>query len=230
LLLIFTTSTLYNDADKQVRTAIFEATSALTGTGFGTVTHSEWNAFGWMLIVILMTIGCGSGSTAGGLKLIRVYVIIKAIRWEFRRAFLPEHAVNEPEIWQGEGRGFLNDQLIRRVALYVFFYFAMLFAGTAIMTAHGYGVGESLFEYASTLGTVGLSVGITAPDAPSSLLWSQSLGMFLGRLEFFAVIIGVMKLVVDMRTLSQRPEKNVARDSLFIERTTDNVNIDLPKT
>jgi trk system potassium uptake protein len=207
LLLIFTTTALYTDTDKQVRVAVFEATSAITGTGFGTVAHTEWNAFGWILMVVLMTIGCGSGSTAGGLKLIRVYIIIKAIRWEFRRAFMPEHAVNEPEIWQGEERVFLNDGLIRRVALYVFFYIAMLFIGTTIMTAHGYGVGESLFESASTLGTVGLSVGVTAPDAPASLLWSQSAGMFLGRLEFFAVIIGVAKLITDMRVISQKVEQ-----------------------
>lgn len=204
LLLLITTASLYPEVDKAVRSAIFEAVSALTGTGFGTVDHATWDAFGWIMLVVLMTIGGGSGSTAGGLKLGRVYIMFKAIRWEFHRAFLPTHAVNEPSYWQGEDRGFITDQLVRRVAIYGFVYIAFLFLGTAIIAAHGYTLGESLFEYASTLGTVGLSVGVTAPDAPHSMLWAQSVGMFLGRLEFLAVFIGGAKLIADLREMTRR--------------------------
>lgn len=207
LMLIFTTSSLYGEADKAVRTAVFETTSALTGTGFGTVSHVEWNAVGWLILIALMTIGGGSGSTSGGLKLHRVYVMYRALRWEFERAFLPQHAINEPRIWQGEQQGFLRDDMVRRVALYVFLYLAVLVVGTGIIAAHGYSLGESLYEFASTLGTVGMSLGITGADAPSTMLWVQTASMILGRLEFFAVLIGVFKLARDLRAIAARPSE-----------------------
>lgn len=202
-LLLGVTLGLYGIGDKAFRTAIFEATSALTGTGFGTVAHSTWTDFGWLVLIGLMTLGGGTGSTAGGLKQFRVYILYKSLVWEFRRMFMPQHMVNEPAIWQGDHRNVLNDRVVRQVTNYVFVYILFLFVGTCIIALHGYSVGESLFEFASTLGTVGLSVGITAPDAPETLLWTQIFGMFFGRLEFFAVIGGLLKIIVDVRVLRQ---------------------------
>jgi trk system potassium uptake protein TrkH len=61
-----------------------------------------------------------------------------------------------------------------------------------------------MFEFASALGTVGLSVGVTRPDMPEALFWLNSAGMMLGRLEIFAVIIGLLKLFGDVGTIVRR--------------------------
>ncbi|NIV31379.1 MAG: potassium transporter, partial [Anaerolineae bacterium] len=66
-----------------------------------------------------------------------------------------------------------------------------------IICAHGYSLQDSLFEFASALSTVGISVGITSASAPAGVLWVEMLAMFLGRLEFFAIVIGVLKLFHD---------------------------------
>jgi trk system potassium uptake protein len=202
LLLWGITTNVYPDAGKAVRAAIFEATSALTGTGFSTVSNFHiWDDFGWLLLIVLMTIGGGSGSTAGGFKQFRVYVLVRALIWEVRRAFLPKHVVRQPEIWQGESRGFLSNLMVRQVVLVVFFYVVVLLTGTAIITLHGFPLDESLFEFASALGTVGLSVGVTSAEAEASLLWTKIFGMIMGRLEFFTVIIGILKLAGDIPVL-----------------------------
>jgi trk system potassium uptake protein TrkH len=60
---------------------------------------------------------------------------------------------------------------------------------------------DCLFEIASALSTVGISVGITAPNAPASVLGVEMAAMVLGRLEFFAVAIGLLKLFGDLPTL-----------------------------
>lgn len=60
---------------------------------------------------------------------------------------------------------------------------------------------RSLFEYASAMGTVGLSVGVTFADAAPALLWSETVEMFLGRLEFFTVFVGVVRLWRDTRPI-----------------------------
>jgi trk system potassium uptake protein len=204
LLVVFITAQIH-PTGKAFRTAIFEATSALTGTGFTTTDYHRWGDFGWLAIIVLMIIGGGTGSTSGGLKQLRVYVLYKALVWEFRRAFMPQHTINEPAIWEGDRRGFLSDQRVRRVTLYVFLFLGIYITGSAIVTLHGYSLRDSLFEFASAVATVGLSVGITTPDAPLSLLWTQILGMYLGRLEFFAIFIGIAKLLRDGWTLARRP-------------------------
>ncbi len=205
LLLLSVTLNLYPTIDKSLRVAIFEATSAITGTGFATVGYLSWSPFGWLVLIILMTLGGGTGSTAGGLKQLRIYIMYKAIRWEIRKAFLPRHTLNEPAIWQGENRSLLTDQEVRRIAVFICSYLILLLVGSGTLMLYGYSMQDSLFEFASTLGTVGLSIGITGPDMPASLLWIQSMGMVLGRLEIFTVIIGGIKLMMDFKTLAVKP-------------------------
>lgn len=201
LLLIGFTSSLYPSIEKGLRVAIFETASAITTTGFSTVDYRPWPPVGWLVLIVLMVIGGGTGSTAGGIKQLRIYIIYKAIIWEIRKAFLPRHTLNEPAIWQGEDRSLLTDQQIRHTVVFVGFYLFLFLMGSGSMMLYGYSMQESLFEFASTLGTVGLSVGVTHPDMPIPLMWMQSLGMVLGRLEIFTVIIGLLKIGIDSRIM-----------------------------
>lgn len=189
---------LYPNFGKAVRVSIFETITALSTTGFSTVGYSDWNGLGWVVLIILMLIGGGTGATAGGIKQFRVYYLYRALLWDVKRMFLPKSAVTEPEVWQGERRVFLTDSQIRQVSSFVFLYLVVYAIGCSITAAYGYSLQDSLFEYASTLGTVGLSVGVTAADAPVGLLWTQIVGMFLGRLEFFTVVVGLVRLVKDV--------------------------------
>jgi len=63
-------------------------------------------------------------------------------------------------------------------------------------------------KFDSTIGTVGLAVGITAAQAPAGVLWTQIFGMFFGRLEFFAVIVETAKRVSDMRMAMAANKEN----------------------
>lgn len=188
---------LYPTLGKSIRVAIFETITALSTTGFSTVGYSDWSSLGWVILIILMLIGGGTGATAGGIKQFRIYALYRALVWEVKKMLLPENAVTEADYWQGERRRFFNDSQIRTIALFVFLYLVLFTVGVTITAAYGYSVSESLFEYASTLSTVGLSIGVTSADAPVGLLWTQIIGMFLGRLEFFTVFIGLISLFRD---------------------------------
>lgn len=204
LLLTLVTQHVYPTFDQAVRVAIFESVSAISGTGFSTVDYHAWHDFGWLMLVVVMLVGGGTGSTSGGIKQLRILILFRAIEWEVRRAFLPPHAVNEPQIWQGDRNRPLTDQQVRQVALFIGLYGFLFLFGSGVMAAHGYDLRESLFEFASSVGTAGLSVGITATDMPAGVLWTQVLAMLLGRLEFFTVIIGLTKLAIDIPVMTQK--------------------------
>jgi len=201
--LLFFTATmgLYPTLDKAVRVAIFEAVSAITTTGFTTVAYSNWPDVGWAMLVILMLIGGGTGCTAGGMKQYRVYVLYRALLWEFKRKVLPGSVVTDPDVWHGEDRRFLNNADLCDVGLYAFLYLVLFASGILTMSAYGYSLKEAAFEFASTLSTVGLSVGVTKTTAPPLILWAQIFGMVLGRLEVFTIIVGVAALAKDVPSM-----------------------------
>ncbi|MGB5968790.1 MAG: potassium transporter TrkG [Spirulinaceae cyanobacterium] len=201
ILFLGVTTQLYPTWQKSIRVAIFETITALSTTGFSTVGYGDWNSLGWLILIPLMLIGGGTGATAGGIKQFRIYALYRALLWEVRRMLLPPNTVTEPDFWQGEQRRFLNDGLIRNIALFVFLYFLVYFIGVLITASYGYSLQDSLFEYASSLSTVGLSVGVTASDAPVGLLWTHIVGMFLGRLEFFTVFVGVVRFLQDFKSV-----------------------------
>jgi trk system potassium uptake protein TrkH len=192
LLLFFAgTGSLYPNLDKRLRVAVFETVTALTTTGYSTVSYTKWPASGFLMLVTLMLVGGGTCSTAGGIKKLRVYLLFKSVIWEIRRTLLPRRVVMENSIYMGEDRVFVNDRMLSTVGSFVFLYLATWVAGAMVIAGFGYELRDALFEYASAVGTVGLSIGITAADAPPGILWAESVGMFLGRLEFFVVFVAL---------------------------------------
>jgi trk system potassium uptake protein TrkH len=212
LLVFFVTVRGLYGLEREVRVAVFEVMSAITTTGFSIANYADWNDFGLAMLALLMLIGGGVGSTSGGIKLLRVYVLYKAVTWEIRKAFMPQHMVNEPAIRQGERRDLLSDRQTRQVAAFLVMFLIVFLAGTGAMMMAGYPMLDSVFEVASAIGNTGLSIGQTQPDMPESMMWSQSIVMLMGRLEFFAVIIGLLKLSGDLWQLF-RPRKRSSRSA-----------------
>ncbi len=200
-LFAFTTLSLYPMAGKALRVALFEAVTALTTTGFSTVGYGDWNSFGILLMILLMLIGGGTCSTAGAIKQFRVYLLWRLLKWEIQRNLLPRTAVQERPLWEGERLVFVNDAKVRQAAVFVFLYLATFLLGSLVLCASGFKLGDSLFEFASSLGTVGLSVGLTTAGTPLGAMWAETLAMFLGRLEFLVIFATAIKIGRDLPKL-----------------------------
>ena len=196
---LFTCRGLYPLLGKSIRVAVFETVSALTTTGFQTVTYGNWNALGVIVLIVLMLIGGGTCSTAGGIKQFRVHLLWKVLVWEIRRSLMPRTAVMERPVWEGDRRIFVDDAAVRRVTVFVFLYLLTYAIGVMILCACGYGLPDSLFEFASAIGTVGLTIGVTSVKMHDAALWAETLAMFLGRLEFIVVFVSILKLAGDAR-------------------------------
>ncbi len=197
IVFIFTCQGIYINLTKSMRVAVFETVSCLTTTGFQTVSYNNWNGTGIFILILLMLIGGGTCSTAGGIKQFRIYLMWRLFLWEIKRLLLPGTAVVECPIWEGDRKSFVDDTKVRQVCVFLFMYITTYILGSLVLCACGYPLKDSLFEFASAIGTVGTSVGVTSYKMPDAALWAETLGMFLGRLEFMVIFISLIKIGKD---------------------------------
>ena len=181
------------------RNGLFQVVSALSGTGYSTTALSQWSQFSLFLIIVLMVIEGGTGSTAGGIKLYRIAIIIKSIWWWIKKQFYPSSAVIQRTIWRRGERLEIQDKHIQAVAGFTGLYLLTYLIGVTIFLGSGFSLPQSMFEFASAMGTVGLSLGITRPDMPIACKIAQILGMWLGRLEFIAIFHAFIRVGRDLR-------------------------------
>ncbi len=183
-----------------LRVASFQFISAVTGTGFQTISSFRVMPPTFItVLVIVMVLGAGMGSTAGGMKQYRVALAFKSLLWNIKEQFghkktIRTHFINKI----GTKTIVSNDEIVQNYS-FLMTYLLALVAGTLILTGFGFTIRDSLFEFASALGTVGLSVGIVGYDANPLVLWTTTIGMFLGRLEFYVVFIAMTKIFVDIK-------------------------------
>ena len=198
---------LYNSLGGAFRKSLFQMVTALSTTGFSTIDFNTWPYFANFVILIFMLIGGGTGSTAGGIKQFRIFLVFKSIYWKIKQRFRPRNEIQENYIWRGEEKWYIQNTHIRDAANYIILYLFTFVIGVLIFLAHDYSLQESLFEFASALGTVGLSVGITAADAPKLILWTETIGMFLGRLEIFVIFYAIIKIFKDTKYVRKKKKR-----------------------
>ena len=193
------------------RHAWFNAASALSTTGYATMGYDSWPAFAVGLLILLMLIGGGMGSTAGGLKLTRVYLILRMVGQNLKRKLVPGRFVDTPTYTKAQGKARIDDALCADTLGFVGCYLVLFLAGALALTlTAGCSLTEAMFEFASALGTVGLSIGLTGPATGSATLVVEMIGMILGRLEIFIVLTGIYSGL--NRVKSIRREHTKARE------------------
>jgi trk system potassium uptake protein TrkH len=158
---------VYSSMGESFRIAAFQVVSALSITGFSTVTYTSWNPSMLLIMIILMLIGGGAGSTAGGIKFSRVYVLYKSLVAAIRAKLLPERAVNEQAIFKPQGKVYLTPVYLVEVCRFTFAHMIIYFLGVLLLIFGGVPMGQAMFEFGSSLGTVGLSIGVTGAGTNS---------------------------------------------------------------
>lgn len=194
LLTVSLAGTVLGSLGDSFRVAIFQVISALSTTGYATTSYTTFTSSALFIMIVLMIIGGGAGSTSGGIKLYRFLLLVKQSIWNVYLQFKPEHLIKEPFVLKPEGKVYLTNDDFKEASNYAFIYMVLLGIGTFIFLVMGYPLQESLFEFASSLGTVGLSIGITAPDLHPLLLWTEIVGMLFGRLEIWVIFISLIKI------------------------------------
>lgn len=170
------------------RSAAFQLISLMTSTGFSTVDYNVWPYGTHVLMLVSMFIGGMAGSTAGGMKVIRQYVLFRFGQYKVESIFRPQAVRNF---------SLLNGKLDESGASMVLVFFSLLVAITTIATAcfifDNVDPQTALSLTALTINNVGVGFYMTGPTESCAcfshftLLLSSAL-MLLGRLEFFALL------------------------------------------
>jgi len=165
--------------------AAWLALSAQTTTGFETLAVAEAGPAAQLVMIFSMSVGGSIGSTAGGVKLLRLLLLLRLLQLLIRRSALPPHAVAELRFG---GRAVSAEETSRALFLILLFVAA---AGLSWLpfVALGYAPLDALFEVVSALGTVGLSSGVTSAALEPALKWVLIADMLLGRVEFVALLV-----------------------------------------
>ncbi len=184
-------------------TAAFECISALATGGFSSTDLRDWSPAMLGVLALLMFVGPMSGSTGGGVKIERVGLVLRAIWWRVSRAFLPDRPrmrVVERERMPEDAARLLAESAATLIAVWFVTILGAAFALT-ICLGNDATFAQVWFEVVSALSSVGLSAGITTPDAPAAAKLLLLGLMWLGRLELFA---GLFLLTTVLRAIPKR--------------------------
>ena len=180
---------IYGDVGTSLRHAFFQTSAIITTTGYATQDFGLWPTFSQSVLITLMFIGSCAGSTAGGLKVGRLVIMVKAVFADMKRMLHP----NAVTAVRYEGRA-LTEKQIRGTYQYVSVYVCLFIVSclllsleqedlvttvTAVITCHN--------NAGPGLGLVGPSGNYSIFSAPAKLL--LALNMLLGRLEIFPVLL-----------------------------------------
>jgi trk system potassium uptake protein len=179
----------YGSVASAFRHASFQSASVLSTAGNTTVNYEQWPSLARMVLFILMFIGGCSGSTAGGIKVIRHVILWKQIKNETQRMLYPQ-GIFRIQINNRVGR---ND-IVYGVSGFIFMYLFVIMTVTLITTASGIDLFSSLSAALSITGNIGVGFGVIGPGHNYSIFadhikWLFSFVMLAGRLEMWTVFI-----------------------------------------
>ena len=174
--------------EKSFRKALFQVATCHTSCGFASDDYNNWPQFTWLLLLFAMLSGGCTGSTSGGIKNLRLVIIVKNIANHFKRLLHPQAIV--PLRVNGTNISF---QISSNVYTFTAAYLICIFIGWLLLMMFGVGMVESLGCVVSAIGNVGPGLGAFGPAytwsaLPDAAKWVLSALMLLGRLEIFGVL------------------------------------------
>ncbi|MEE9369265.1 MAG: TrkH family potassium uptake protein [Pontiella sp.] len=171
------------------RDAAFTATSVLTTTGFGTANFDQWPDASRLLLVVMMFMGGCAGSTGGGMKIVRVFIMLKKVVRELK-TFMRPSAVIQMKL----GGKPVQQEIISHISAFFAIFVLIVALGSLIMTFFTPDIVTAVTCVIATLGNIGPglnAVGITQNYGDISPVGQGILTFFmlLGRLELYTVLI-----------------------------------------
>ncbi len=172
-----------------LRDATFQTVSLMTCTGFMSADYMLWPSFAWhIMFLLLFASGC-TGSTAGGIKMVRHLIAIKSIRVLIQRMIYPNSVVTVRY-----NNKSIDRPMVVSVFGFIFMYIGVFILGSVILTGTGIDIQTSMGSVATTLGGIGPGIGTVGPASNFFAIndfskFYLSFNMILGRLEIIPLLV-----------------------------------------
>ena len=175
--------------EETFRIALFNVVAIVTTTGFSTADFTGWSEFLTILFFILMFFGASTGSTSGGIKIVRHVILVKNSFIELKKQI---HQSGVFTLRFNNSR--VPRDIVFNILAFMMLYVIIFCAGSVIMTLLGVDFMSAIGSVAATLGNVGPGIGSVGPsntytNIPDAGKWILSFLMFIGRLELFTVLM-----------------------------------------
>lgn len=179
----------YGDFLTSLRYASFQVPSIMSSTGFATADFNLWPTFSKMLLMMLMLFGACAGSTAGGLKITRLVMLLKMARREIRRAFQPRKV----EVIKLDGKT-IPEETLSQVSMLFFCHIFLMLIGAIVVSLEGVSFTTAFTSSLTCISNVGPGLELVGPMG-SFAGYSAATKVFLsflmlaGRLELYPILI-----------------------------------------
>ena len=190
-ILIISIYLIINDSTElNLRAVFFNIISILTGTGYVNAQFDNWGGFPLILFLGLMFIGGCAGSTTCGIKIFRVQILFSFISNQLKKIIYPKGI-----FVLKYNQNSVDNKFIASIISFIYMYFIIFFVITALLSLTGLDFITSISGAATSISNVGPGLGsIIGPNGNFSSLpdiskWILSIGMILGRLELFAILV-----------------------------------------
>jgi trk system potassium uptake protein TrkH len=174
----------------ELRSVLFNIISILTGTGYVNAQFDNWGSFSLVLFLILMFIGGCAGSTTCGVKIFRIQILYSFIINNLKKIIYPK-GIFVLKYDQNP----IDNKFISSIISFIYMYFIIFFLLATLLSLTGLDFVTSLSGAATSISNVGPGLGsVIGPNSNFSSLpdiskWILSVGMILGRLELFAILV-----------------------------------------
>ena len=181
---------LNNSNQLNLRSIFFNVISILTGTGYVNAQFDNWGGFSLVLFLILMFIGGCAGSTTCGIKIFRIQILYSFISNQLKKIIYPKGVF----ILKYDQNA-VDNKFVASIISFIYMYLVIFFIITALLSLTGLDFITSISGAATSISNVGPGLGSTiGPNGNFSTLpdvskWILTLGMILGRLELFAILV-----------------------------------------
>ena len=181
--------TVYEKVSEAVRFGAFQVISIITTTGYVTADYEKWPSLPQNILLFCMFLGASAGSTGGGMKCMRIMLLLKH---SYKQLFSLIHPRAVTQVKLG-GRP-VSDEILHSIWGYFMLYLGLFILSSFLLAAMGVDVVTSFAAVAATIGNIGPGLGLVGPTdnyvhIPMLGKWLLILCMLLGRLEIYTVLI-----------------------------------------